>query len=230
MSGKYYLNRIKPPLKIAVFGSSGSGKSSFLSMLKGVRYEGESTRYTEVIKYTLPDGRRLRFYDCPGQTSYRSERTLLKTAILEGKFHAIINVVCYGYNETSNMEVKVFNSDGNIRNQFLEENREFELEQLNEWIGDITASSKLKWILTLINKEDIWNHQKEEVLSYYKSQTYSKLFEGISKVCPVHTLTYCSVMDLFAGKPMMQYFTEKDKINRHISLIDNLCRYIQKSK
>lgn len=225
---RYLANYLKPALKIAVFGSSGSGKSCFLGMLKGVRYDGESTRYTEIIKYTLPDGRRLHFYDCPGQPSYRDQRTAIKREILKGKFHAIINVVCYGYNETATMTVKPLDNEGNIRHKFLEENRKIELDQLQEWISDITADSKIKWILTLINKEDIWKNDHEEVHSYYASQEYRKLFEGVSRVCPVHTLPYCSIMALFAGKPMMQYFTEKDKIARHVALIENISHYIKK--
>lgn len=227
---KKIFNWLKPALKIAVYGSSGSGKSSFLGSLKGSYYDGESSRFTETVKYRLPNGRMLVFYDCPGQPSYRSERTRIKSEILKGKFHAVINVVCFGFNETNTMNINdIFDRNGEVRTQFLEENRKIELEQLKEWIGDIDATSKIKWLLTLVNKEDLWTGNNENVISYYQRGEYHQIIEGMEKACKLHVNFYCSKMALFRGRPMINNFSEKDKLDRHRELIENISQYIAKS-
>lgn len=227
---KKILNWLKPSLKIAVFGSSGSGKSSFLGSLKGAYYNGESSRYTETVTYRLPNGRRLIFYDCPCQPSYRGERTQIKSEILKGKFHAIINVVCFGYNETDTMKIDdIFDKNWEVRAQFLEENKKIELEQLKEWIEDIYSTSKIKWLLTLINKEDLWKDNIENVISYYQNGAYHQIIVGIEKACKLHVNSYCSKMALFRGRTTRNNFSEKDKLERHRELIESISQYISKS-
>lgn len=156
-------------MKIAVLGESGSGKSCFLNSFGGKAYTGESTRFIESFKYTLQDGRRVEFFDCPGQASYKNERQKIKTRILNGHFDAIINVVCFGYNESEGTNVKIFKSGTTeVAQKYLEDNRKFELRQLKEWIDDITGQTNIKLIITLINKADVWFDEETEVLEYYK--------------------------------------------------------------
>ncbi len=224
----YYFNYLKSPLKIAVFGSSGSGKSSFLSTFKGVEFPKESTRQIEKIKFTLPNGRRIIFYDSPGQTSYRLERTKIKSSILQGEFHAIINIVCFGYNETPTMKINAFHNDGSIRQQFLEDNRKIEIRHLQEWIEDIDKNSRIDWILTLINKEDIWKDQQEEVVSYYQSNEYQSHFNGLTRCCHHHIQPYCATISPFGGKPMVLHISESDKIKHFLSLVDKLQEFTKK--
>lgn len=222
---KYILNSLKRPLKIAIFGSSGSGKSCFLSLFNGQKFPKESTRYNEEFIFTLPNGRKIRFVDCPGQTSYLSERNKIRKRILKGDFHAIINVVCYGYNETENMDLSIFDDQGNVRRQFLEDNRRIELNQLDEWINDIDNNSKIKWILTLINKEDIWKETQEEVMTYYREGEYHRKINALSRVCPIHTRPHCSIISPFGGRPMMLNLSESQKVDRHLELIKQLQEY-----
>ena len=224
---RFWFNNCRPALKIAVFGSSGSGKSSFLGMLNKNQYDGSSTRSLDIVKFTLPNGRRIHFYDCPGQVSYRSERNAVKTDILKGKFHAIINVVCFGYNETDQMSVKVFDDKGNIRPEFLETNRKIELDHLKEWIYDIDAKSKIKWILTLINKEDIWSCDTEIVHAYYKEGEYAQIIKEMSKPCPFHILSCCSKISLFGGKPMLIQFSDREKKLRYYELLHHISQFIK---
>ena len=195
-------------------------------MLKGKLYQGETSRFTEVVKYRLPNGRLLHFYDCQGQVSYREERTKIKSDILNGEFHAIINVVCYGYNETANMNLRIFDRNGNVDEKYLQENRKIELQQLKEWIDDLYANSKIKWILTLINKEDIWKSRIDEVTYYYSEGEYAQIMRAMNRACKVHLKSYCSKISPFGERPMMLQFSERDKIDRHIEFIDNICKYI----
>lgn len=226
---KYLFNSLRPSLKIAVFGSSGSGKSSFLSNIYGRPYDGESTQFTKIISYQLPNGRRIKFYDCPGQKSYVNERQKIKKQIMNGKYHAIINVVCYGYNITGSAKVKVIGPDGLVRPQFLEDNKRVELDQLKEWIGDINTDTKIKWILTLVNKIDLWKDIEEDVKEYYSNSEYSRQFDGLNRFCKIHTNYYCSIIDGFADMAIQLKITEKDKYKLHEDLIFNIENFINTS-
>lgn len=224
---KYYFNYFKPALRIAVLGESGGGKSSFLSMLLGKEYENDSTRYNKTIHITLPNGRRIVFTDCPGQKSYRQERQKIKEKILAGKYHAIINVVCYGYNETSSSKIKMFDSGtSNVKESYLSENRKRELNQLTEWIDDINIRSKLKWVLTVINKADVWAENHDDVIEYYQNGEYGKVMNQINPVCQHHILPYCSIISPFGGEPMVLRISEKNKRALHESLLANLQDFI----
>lgn len=227
---RYYYNRLKPTLKIAVLGESGSGKSCFLNSFGGKEYTGESTRFTESFIFVLPSGQRVEFFDCPGQATYRNERQRIKTRILNGHFHAIINVVCYGYNESEGTNVKIFRkgTDGNdeVAQKYLTDNRKYEIRQLKEWIDDINSQTKLKWILTLINKADVWYDEEDEVMNYYKNGEYAQLFNGIERFCTLHYLPYCSTISPFGGKPMLLHISENDKKKLHFNVVKSIQKFI----
>lgn len=224
---RYTFNYARHTIKIAVFGESGAGKSALLSMLVGKDYEPGSTRYNKKLRTVLPNGRRIEFTDCPGQKSYRQERQVIKEDIIKGKYDAIINVVCYGYNESSNSNINMFDNDTNIvKTSYLEANRDNELKQLSEWIDDINRRSGLRWILTVINKADVWADDKNEVLNYYQNGKYAEIFNSVRLVCQHHILPYCSIISPFGGKPMLLRISEKNKKALHDSLLANIQDFI----
>lgn len=225
---KYYINYVKPPIRIAILGESGVGKSALLSMLLGEAYETDSTRFNIFKTICLPNGRRIKFTDCPGQKSYRQERQKIKEKILRGKYHAIINVVCYVYNETNSSKVKIFESGTNtVKPSYLSENRKLELGQLKEWIEDISVRSKLRWVLTVINKADVWFDNLEEVVDYYQNGEYGNILAGIHQVCAHHILPCCSIISPFGGQPMVLTMSEKIKRSLHESLLANIQDFIE---
>lgn len=225
---RYFYNRFfRKPLRIAVFGESGSGKSCFLNAFGGKEYTGESTRFIESFIFTLPCGQRIKFFDCPGQATYRNERQKIKTQILNGNFHAIINVVCYGYNESEGTNVKIFRAGTDeVAQKYLTDNRQFEIRQLKEWIDDITSQTHLKWILTLINKADVWYDEEKEVMEYYKNGEYANQFKGIDRFCTLHSLPYCSTISPFGGKPMILHISETDKKKLHFNVVKSIQKFI----
>ncbi len=228
---KYQFNRFfRPPLKIAVLGESGNGKSCFLSVLTGKNYTGESTRYNQIVKYILPNGRRVHFIDCPGQKLYHGQRLDVKRDILNGKYHAIINVVCYGYNESEGTAISIFKSGTDeIKDNYLSNNIKFELDRLTEWVPDIKAQSKVKWVLTLINKADVWFDSAEtekKIINYYTAGAYYDVLKQLLGFCELHVLPYCSTISPFGGKSMLLHISETDKKKLHLNVIKNITDFI----
>lgn len=220
-----------PAIKVAVYGESGSGKSSFLSALSGSGFSGETTRDIEYVKYRLPDGRRVVFYDCPGQKSYSFVRRLVKKDIINRKFDGIINVVCYGYNESSATNINMFETgtENKVKESYLEQNRRLEIEQLNEWAEDITSDTGIKWIITLINKADVWTKEAEAVSRHYGEGDYAGYFQGLSKMnCYHHLVPYCSAMERFGGKPMTMNIDQSDKEKMHMNFVSLLVRCLKR--
>jgi hypothetical protein len=81
--------------------------------------------------------------------------------------------------------------------------------------------SQTKWIITLVNKADIWQANRNEVIEYYKNGEYAKAFEN-SRMTQRHImLPYCATIQSFMHQKqqdflfsdtekyaMKQYFTE----------------------
>ncbi len=233
-SGKSFLRRSKNFLrnclgsyKIAVYGYSGSGKSSFLHVLKyGVTspYNAGSTRHIKKVKLTLPHGRRVIFYDSPGQELSDTYRREIKKKIIKGKIDAIINVVCFGYNEIESSNLNPFDNQGNVRTSYLEEMRNRELDQLEEWHKDIDHKCRLKWLLTLVNKADIWWHKREDVNGYYENNNsnYGQKIHELSRLFSIHTIQYCSRFSRFGGKDMPMQIDDTDKWDMQSKLLQEI--------
>ena len=105
-------------------------------------------------------------------------------------------------------------------------NRKFEIRQLKEWIDDINPQTKLRWILTLINKADVWYEEEDEVMNYYKNGEYSQLFNGIERFCTLHYIPYCSTISPFGGKPMILHISENDKRKLHFNVVKSIQKFI----
>ena len=113
-----------------------------------------------------------------------------------------------------------------LMEKYLTDNRKFEIRQLKEWIDDINSQTKLRWILTLINKADVWYEEEDEVMNYYKNGEYSQLFNGIERFCTLHYIPYCSTISPFGGKPMILHISENDKRKLHFNVVKSIQKFI----
>ena len=106
----------------------------------------------------LTSPHRIIFVDLPGHSTSREIRKRRINEISKGKYIGIVNVVCYGYQITDAVNAdKVFEAGtNNVKVGFLNDNRKLELSQIDEWVGHITLDSGIKWVLTLVNKVDLW--------------------------------------------------------------------------
>lgn len=229
----YYCRK---PVNVIVYGTTGAGKTEFVRALMGQNVDVVNpprTRFYIGKRLVLKDGRKIRFYDVPGHSSLKQQRQAVTEMILKKKIKGIINVTTYGYNDAEEAEdVTIFKVSDSVipivKNDYLTKNRLRELEQIREWEGFITSSNKIEWVITVVNKADIWHENKEEVMNYYQSGIYYDSFvKTIEKVCKTGVFPYCSIISPFANRPMALSFSERDKAKMHNELETDIMKLVK---
>ncbi|MBN2209175.1 MAG: hypothetical protein JW759_07755 [Candidatus Coatesbacteria bacterium] len=79
----------------------------------------------------------------------------IKDALGKG-VSGIINVVSYGYHEYDVDMGAAFNSDGSVNADFLEAHRSAEKRALREWTAMLGDRKTTGWLITIVNKADLW--------------------------------------------------------------------------
>lgn len=224
----------RSPYRVAVFGTSGAGKTEIIRALVeepvGER-DPERTGFYQKKVMQLKNGRKILLIDAPGHSTLVTERNAVTEMIVGKKIKGIINVVTYGYNEAIETEdVTIFKVPSTsssvtreVKDEYLNTNRKNELNQINEWSKFITGKSKIEWVITIVNKADIWYNKKEKVLDYYNNgEYYTGFTSSISQVCTTNVFPYCSLIAPFGKKTMLLDFSEREKTKMHNDLKKNL--------
>ena len=74
--------------------------------------------------------------------------------------------------------------------------------------------SNLKWIITLVNKADIWwDKDLLEIENYYENGEYGKIINKMNKPLNHVVLPYCSTIEPFYGIKTSGRFGMTAKIN-----------------
>lgn len=198
-----WLDRLKQSFRkkhcVLILGSSGVGKTNFLASLKDNMAEAvEALNRTEFVqrnRISLSNEPFI-FVDTPGQELHQSRRI---QAIREDMGHGIdgiINVTCFGYHEGASGKKNVFEEDGSVRQDFLEQNRSNEIRLMNEWSDLLGDPKTAGWLITLVTKADLWWDHEDEVLNYYRTGNYFEALGPAQSLHPV-VLPYCSVFHKF---------------------------------
>lgn len=175
---------VHKPTRVLILGVSGSGKTQFLNSFLGIPMLEDNRTYVPEDKYFyFENGRKIQFIDLPGHVTHQSARQKYIDEITKNKIKGIINVVNYGYNDAEVNNVDVFKvGENEIKTAYLKDNRKNELNQLEEWLGRIHSGSKPEWIITIVNKADIWYEKKDEVKNYYVNGEYGNKFVEVKRV------------------------------------------------
>lgn len=220
------------PINIIVFGESGTGKSQLVSCITGKPVDKERTRVTQKNTFTLPNGRRVIIRDTPGHNTYKQLRSEeCQKFLIKKKVKGIINVVSYGYHEAGAAdEVKIFKTGtSDVKEEFLRENRIREISQIDDWM-DYVHNDCIQWIITIINKADIWYKDSPIVNDFYGNGEYFEKLKGLSRCCSLHTFEYCSTIAPFYNKPMTIIIGEQEKERMHKELIHGILQLINNRK
>lgn len=215
--------------KIAVYGDSGVGKTQFLRTLTGKNSYNlvkERTRDVKRHSMTLRTGRKIMLIDMPGHASSKRYRDEVLNEITRGKIEGLINIVNYGYQDSELLQEdpsSVFKVGSyEVKQEFLNENRKREIQRTQEFVERIGPDVKLKWIITVINKADVWHKNRQEVENYYMNGEYNKTIEPLVKACSLKVRRFCSVITPFGNRDMILSYSENDKYKDYDNLISLL--------
>jgi hypothetical protein len=168
---------------IPVFGGGGVGKSTVAQILAGAAPDAAYSKYeeslwTEVVPLTgdIPGALKV----APGQLA-RVDRHWpdLFKSLSNGKSIGLINVVSYGYHalEINTIEESSAWKPGmsmpEFKESYTKSRQQIELQLLEELIAGLSATTTKIWMVTVINKQDLWHKETADVLKYYQEGEYS---------------------------------------------------------
>jgi hypothetical protein len=129
----------------------------------------------------------------------------------KGGIAGIINVVCYGYHEYHVSRGKVLAADSTVKPDYLELHRQEEIKQLSEWTEILGDRLTAGWLITVVNKADLWWPERERVIAHYERGDYWTALRSAQVLKP-RVLPYCSVFQRFYGEAAMSgMFDQKDR-------------------
>ena len=194
---------------VLVLGASGSGKTQMIASLAAhaglvdevSRQLGRTTK-DESIK-VIVDATKFVFVDTPGQKEDPTHRAkaiddALAKAGRKPKIR-VINVVSHGWNEAMTPSSHVLVAGGGaVRPDFLIEQREREITSVRRWADRLLDPAKTKWMMTVVNKADLWWDDRDAVLSHYSNGDYDAVFKEYSARLVSHEVVpYCSILRQF---------------------------------
>lgn len=173
---------------VAILGAGGVGKTSLSLLLSGKKDEilFDYSESQNIEKEKL--GRNIigKFIIGPGQQR-RVEKhwSDIQRDIVSGKIKGIINVVTYGYHSAEESQISEITpfEDGMSNEDFCEKyailKRQREIELLDQVKNFVKISKGKIWMLTIVNKQDLWWNEREEVEKFYKQGNYQQHIQEI---------------------------------------------------
>jgi energy-coupling factor transporter ATP-binding protein EcfA2 len=211
--------------KVLILGSTGVGKTNFLESLTDLVPKAiEQMNRTEFAeKHSIKIAKQpFIFVDTPGQIEHQSRRIAAIRDAMRGDIAGVINVVSYGYHEWRIGQKSVFDASSAVREEFLKQHREKELESLREWTTLLGGRETVGWLITVVTKADLWWHRQDEVFDYYRSGAYYAALGEAQSLRPV-VLEYCSVFHKFYGTGLLSgTFDEADRVRARAHLLRQL--------
>ncbi len=198
--------------EILVLGSSGVGKTQFIHSLSEKTKNTVSNMRTEVSSPIEAKVNKtpFRWIDTVGQPTQKGEREgVFEKNLQNENLVGIINVVSFGYHQIGKPYDNVFDGESfEVKEDFLETNRQTELSYLQEWLPFLHIS-KVKWIITLVNKIDIWKRDCVKAEQHYTNtespyqQAFVRTFQNKLFSKPHIVLPYTSALEPFCERHPM---------------------------
>jgi energy-coupling factor transporter ATP-binding protein EcfA2 len=177
-------------LKIAIFGAGGTGKTTLGNILAGkASANNVLSQYQESIsieKIKLDGDTPGSVIIVPGQERRQHTWDEVFSEIIAGQITLIINVVSYGYHsfEGIGWQAHQLYQAGMTERQFvamyIQDRRVREIEALKSMESHIKiAKVKKVLMLTLVTKQDLWWHSREQVRDHYQNGEYNQTIKNI---------------------------------------------------
>ncbi|MBS7668312.1 hypothetical protein [Croceicoccus gelatinilyticus] len=204
-SKRLYWRYTRGPVILPIFGAGGVGKSTAGRVIAGedkdrAAHNYEESLWTEVINLSGNIPGKIKI--APGQLRRTNKHwPKLYEEIVKNNSYGLINVVSYGYHAIGTQTIKGTDiwqegmDVGDFSEQYLESCRKKELDALNELVSGLSAVSRPLWMLTLVNKKDLWFDREEAVVAHYRDGEYAEALKRLEarlgsgafqhEICPV---------------------------------------------
>lgn len=161
--------------KIITLGYTGVGKSSFITKILGAsRTETDISTKSPTDRSINIDEKYVVIIDTPGNEAFFNKlKPSLKKEIDRVKSVGLINVVSFGYNDSRSRDIygpskpETFDKNNKINEKFLSWQRDEDLLHLKKCMDEVIFPEHVSWVLTIINKAELWFDKKELVDQYY---------------------------------------------------------------
>lgn len=219
----------RKPREVLVLGASGTGKSSFLRSIQGldpyIRPEDRTDRAVDVAGKI--DKAYFHFIDTPGEAHHADKRREAILKLYSSPSLGIINLVSYGYHESTIPRSKALNGS-KPSEEYLAERRAIEIEYLAGWTSLLAGrKGPASWLMTVVTKADLWwvPGQEQTVLDHYRSGLYYEAL-GEGKEITNSVRSYSSLNQLFYKMaPMTGFYSDDQRVRDADSLIALLLEY-----
>lgn len=180
---------------IPLFGCGGTGKTTASKLIVGQDPLEISAAYDEswqVEPVDLPGDVPGQLLVAPGQAS-RVERhwPSLLARVADGRSVGVVNVVSYGHHSFgerwggSSLTKHDLYRDGMTEGEFAEAYgagmRAREVTMLHSLVAGLTAVRRDIWMVTVVNKQDLWWDRREEVRRHYEEGSYAEQVDAIRR-------------------------------------------------
>lgn len=209
----------KRPNYVLVLGSTGVGKSQFIESLTSATSPAidrmDRTQYDPEQTVILAK-KKLTITDTPGQAAHQGIRTRAILRRMSKKSVGIVNVVAWGYHEYRTGSDEALDVTGHVASEWLDDHRAVEIAALQEWA---LAAGNVKWVLTVVNKADLWWDERETAVSHYENGPYGQALVA-NGARNLQVLEYSATRHPFYGRaPMSGTFSEDDRRDRQQAVL-----------
>jgi hypothetical protein len=176
------------PLRLAVFGAGGAGKSTFGRFIAeegDVAPEAYEESITDEV-YDVPRALRGKLTVVPGQRDRMGDYWSAQyRELAKGRTRGLVNVVAYGYHtfKMSYRDASSIYRDGMAPAQFVADHtaarRAREVELLAEMQPRLEDADGEPWMITLVTKQDLWWDERDDVEAFYRDGRYGDIIRAI---------------------------------------------------
>lgn len=200
-----WIDRLRTLLKekhrVLVLGSTGTGKTNLLDALhEDLPAAIDALNRTQFARKNRLQiaGEVFEFIDTPGEEGRKTNRIKAIREAMAGGPVGLLNTVCYGYHEYRTGKAQALLSDGKAKEGWLNDHRDIEIDVLREWVPLLASQVTSRWLITVCTKADLWWHEREQVLAYYRSGPYFEALGEAQELGPV-LVSHSSVIKRFYG-------------------------------
>ncbi|MCG3148536.1 MAG: hypothetical protein PCFJNLEI_01980 [Verrucomicrobiae bacterium] len=177
-------------LVIPMFGAGGVGKSTMSRIIAGENPLSLLAPYDESMRVesvALTGNIPGRILVAPGQEA-RIDRHWpeLLEQLNKRKAVGLLNIVSYGYHSSSLESIHDYDvykegmSTPDFVRAYLEHRRKREVALLRELVVGLSGIRKPLWMMTVVNKQDLWWSNRDSVRKYYIEGEYSHLLDELT--------------------------------------------------